>query len=209
MHSFIANGTAESSSPQETLTMRSPNRHEAGFTLVELMIVVAILGVLAAVAIPSFRNYQWKAKRSEAFTNLAGLASTQKAYFAVNDRYFGVGPAEPGTTNADVPTTIARPSAAIEVAFANLGWTTEGKVFFDYDTNSGGLGAGCTCTKCFTLTAYGDIDGDNSQSAIMYVHPDGNGNECKSTMFGYTTPVDAANQPIYDTVAANAAKDNF
>lgn len=184
-------------------------RREGGFTLVELMIVVAIVGVLASVAIPSFRNYQWKAKRSEAFTNLAALSKTQKSYFAAYDQYFGVAPAEPGTTRGDVPGTVARESSGIASAFASVGWTAEGNVYFDYDTNSGGIGAGCTCVKCYTLTAYGDIDGDNSQSAIMYVHPDGAGNECKSSMFGYTTPVDAANQPIYDMVATNASKDDF
>jgi len=184
-------------------------RREAGFTFVELMIVVAILGVLASVAIPSFRSYQWKAKRSEAFTNLAALAKTQQSYYAIYDIYFGVAPAEPGTTLGDTPGTVARVSTGIATAFDGVGWTAEGNVYFDYDTNSGGLGAGCTCTRCFTLTAYGDIDGDNSQSAIMYVHPDGLGNECKSSMFGYTTPVDAANQPIYDMVASNASNDDF
>jgi type IV pilus assembly protein PilA len=189
--------------------MRSQaRRHEAGFTLIELMIVVAIIGVLAAVAIPSFQNYQWKAKRSEAFTNLAALAKTQKAYYAVADRYFGVGPPEPGNALGNVPTSTARISTAIDTEFANVGWTAEGNVFFDYDTNSGSISAGCTCLKCFTLTAYGDIDGDNSQSAIMYVHPSGV-NECKSTLFGYTTPVDAGGNAIYDMVVANASKDDF
>ena len=50
---------------------------------------------------------------------------------------------------------------------------------------------------------------DNSGSAIMFVHPDGNGNECKSAMFGYTTPVDAANLPIYDEPVLNRSNDDF
>ncbi len=185
--------------------MDATDRHRrSGFTLIELMIVVAIIGILASVAIPSFRTYQWKAKRSEAFTNLSALAKTQKSYFAIYDTYFGMAPPEPGNTLGDTPTSIQRSSAGITSGFAQVGWSIEGNVFFDYDTNTAGVD--CDCAKCFTLTAYGDVDGDNSRSAIMYVHPSG-GSECKSTMFGYATPVDGASQPIYDMVAQRTAAD--
>jgi prepilin-type N-terminal cleavage/methylation domain-containing protein len=51
--------------------MRHRAGNQQGFTLVELMIVVAIIGLLAAIAIPSFLSYQLKAKTSEAKTSLA------------------------------------------------------------------------------------------------------------------------------------------
>ncbi|WP_414645174.1 type IV pilin protein, partial [Candidatus Deferrimicrobium sp.] len=44
-----------------------------GFTLIELMIVVAIIGILAAIAIPNFLRFQAKSKQSEAKTNLGGI----------------------------------------------------------------------------------------------------------------------------------------
>jgi type IV pilus assembly protein PilA len=58
-----------------------------GFTLIELMIVVAIIGILAAIAIPNFLNYQCKAKQSEAKTNLGSIATCEEAYFAEYDTY--------------------------------------------------------------------------------------------------------------------------
>jgi type IV pilus assembly protein PilA len=58
-----------------------------GFTLVELMIVVAIIGILAAIAIPNFIKFQAKAKQSEAKTNLKGLFQAQKSYYAERDTY--------------------------------------------------------------------------------------------------------------------------
>jgi len=63
---------------------RLVRKAESGFTLVELMIVVAIIGILAAVAIPNYRNYQMKAKTTEAKVNLGAILSSQSTYAAEN-----------------------------------------------------------------------------------------------------------------------------
>jgi type IV pilus assembly protein PilA len=59
----------------------------AGFTLVELMVVVAIIGILAAIAIPNFLRFQARAKQSEAKANLSGIFVAQVSYFSVNNTY--------------------------------------------------------------------------------------------------------------------------
>jgi type IV pilus assembly protein PilA len=61
--------------------------HSKGFTLIELMIVVAIIGILAAIAIPNYMNYQCKAKQSEAKTNLGAIRTSQEAFRAEHDAY--------------------------------------------------------------------------------------------------------------------------
>ncbi len=60
---------------------RSSTRQKAGFTLIELLIVVAIIGILAAIAVPSFLNAQLKAKVAKAYSDIKALAMAQEMYF--------------------------------------------------------------------------------------------------------------------------------
>ncbi len=55
--------------------------NKAGFSLVELMVVVAIIGILASIAVPNFQRFQSKARQAEAKTQLGGIYTAQKTFF--------------------------------------------------------------------------------------------------------------------------------
>jgi len=61
---------------------------QAGFTLIELLIVVAIIGVLAAIAIPQFTAYRARGFNARVQMDMRSAATAQEAYFVANDAYF-------------------------------------------------------------------------------------------------------------------------
>ncbi len=58
-----------------------------GFTLIELMIVVAIIGILAAIAIPNFIRFQARSKQGEAKSNLKSMFTAERSFYQEKDRY--------------------------------------------------------------------------------------------------------------------------
>ncbi|HPG26749.1 MAG TPA: prepilin-type N-terminal cleavage/methylation domain-containing protein, partial [Myxococcota bacterium] len=62
-------------------------KSKKGFTLIELMIVVAIIGILAAIAIPNFLRFQLKSKSSEGKVNIAAIRTAEESYLAEFGNY--------------------------------------------------------------------------------------------------------------------------
>lgn len=81
-----------------------------GFTLIELMIVVAIIGILAAIAFPSYQNYVTKTRRADAQTALTGFATAMERYYTDNrNTYLG---AADGGADTGAPASALFPSEA-------------------------------------------------------------------------------------------------
>ena len=92
--------------------MKEMLKNKKGFTLIELMIVVAIIGILAAIAIPNFMNYQCKAKQSEAKSTLGALRTAEEAYYAEYSTY--------ADTTAKMGFTVKGDNALYTITFSGV-----------------------------------------------------------------------------------------
>jgi len=173
--------------------MLSNLKRREGFTLIELMIVVAIIGILAAIAIPNFIKFQLRSKAGEAKVNLAAIRTAEESYFAEAGTYMDF-PATP--TAGYVPqqktafNPLGCPGGAVWAAGGNgfcwIGWQPEGDVYYAYRlaASTGGAGsavvavdpAAAVNANQFYATAVADIDADLAQNSWGINQPDIQGN---------------------------------
>jgi type IV pilus assembly protein PilA len=137
----------------------------AGFTLIELMIVVAIVAVLAAAALPSYLRYQLRARVSEASVNLQAISKAQETYWAEFGTYVSV----PTPVPAGVPGR-SRTAWPVGSPFGVLGWAPEGSVSFQYMVTADRAGGSGGLLR-YTAEAGADLDGDGVKSFFAYVKP--------------------------------------
>ena len=143
--------------------MTKLHTRRGGFTLIELMIVVAIIGILAAIAIPNFLRFQLKAKSSEGKTNLAAIRTAEESYFAEYGNYVSALPSPP--TIAD-NTKTAFSHAVPGEGFDRIGWAPEGEVYFFYSVEIN--------SDADQFTAAGHADNDNDTNPQYWGYKKGN-----------------------------------
>jgi len=126
-------------------------RQNKGFSLVELMIVVAIIGILAAIAIPNFTKMQLKSKRAEVPGNVDAIKTAEMAYDAAYDAFINA---------ADNPGSVGKSAQAFDTTatdYKRLSWVPDGEVRGSYAVT------GASNTD-FLVTGRSDVDGDGSEA---------------------------------------------
>ena len=155
------------------------SRSQQGFTLIELTIVLVTIGVLSAIAIPSFLSYQKRAKTAEAMANLPSLFRGAAAYYnkqvsvpdPANSRITQVShcitgdsvrlPATPGSQKQDGNFDSDRTFKALSFRLAD-------PVYFAYEVDGANLCTAGPNIDAYTFFAYGDLDDDGTFSTFSF-----------------------------------------
>ena len=155
--------------------MKRLAKNSKGFTLIELMIVVAIIGILAAIAIPNFLRYQLKSKTAEARTNIGAIKTSQEAFRAEFDGYITAA-AHPVAAPSDVKTPWVG-----NLGFNAIGYAPAGNVYYQYEVVAAGgtpvpniAGTGQQGQSgAFAVSALGNLDRKGGNGMYIFASDTG------------------------------------
>lgn len=129
-------------------TKQEDTMDQRGVTLIELIIVVAIIGILAMIAVPAYIGQQTRAARTEAYSNLENLRLLEEQYFADNGCYYRTGGPPEVCTNATI-------SGVADIQAFLPGFKPGSGLQFNYQIVTDSTGTGGGTASCFTATANG------------------------------------------------------
>jgi len=181
--------------------------NKSGFSLVELMVVVAIIGILASLAIPQVSKFQARARQSEAKTQLAAIYTAEKAFYveytAYHNAFAAFGYAPEGTLRYNVG--FANDQAAAYAGIATTANGYNGGVVGTATSTTAGSGAAdtgyCGTSGAFTATSScATLNGANGAAPDKIVWGGGSGlpaNTCGIVAPGATGPTFVACATAY------------
>ncbi len=137
-----------------TGTARAASTRRRGFTLIELMVVIATLGAILAIAIPSLQKYVYRSQRNEAYLNLNGIYKAQMTSMIENGQY--------GTTFDEI---------GFEILGGNqLDPNTIESRYYTYTLNTFAVDG--VPNANYTAVATGDLDPSDSMLDILMIESD-------------------------------------
>ncbi len=151
---------------QQPMTKWNLSRRRRGYTLIELMIVIVIIGILAALAIPAFSNYVQRSRMAESFAFLGEIRQREESYRAEFGQYASA-PYHPAAAPFTGGAAATWESAGMPMEWRQIGAAPDGPTRFIYEVSAStpsmvppGCPAGLGLTD-FSYCAHAQVDLDS------------------------------------------------